>query len=1619
MRFGVTVVDGRGDRWVDVALDAEPEQPLAELVPALTALLDDPVHPSFAAHVPLWVDGRPADSSMSLRGNGIRPGSVVALYLDPGTCAEPGGVAELRVVGGPGAGRVHRLRLGETVVGCGAPGWSLPDLLLPSDALRVVATPDGEVAVRSADGLIARLADKLLSADGERADGKRADGKRSDGERADGRRSDGDGADGHGMPWPVGEYLSVGGTVLQRTEVGVPVAEAGPGTEHAGVDVVRPPRLLPPSREVSFTLPVEPGERPRTPIPWLMVFAPALIAIPMFFFFGPRAIVFAAMSPLLALANVVSSRRGSRREHRRATERYQRDLADVEERIAVGLRAERDQRRDLGPDPALVLLTALAPGRRLWERRRTDPDHLVLRLGLADQPATATVRHPRLDPSRETPPLRTLADVPAGVALREVGVVGLAGPAEPRDAVARWLVAQTAVLHSPRDVRVVVLTDADSAERWDWTRWLPHLVDPDGLAPVSVGTDQESTGRRLAELTRLVTERTAARSTAGYSATAQAATGYSAGGRSGLPPAPDVLVVLDGARRLRALPAVVQLLRDGPPVGVYLLCLDDEARQLPEECRAVVDLDDLAADARVVLRRSLAEDVPGIRPDLVEVAWARRLARALAPLRDTTPEDDDVGLPASARLLDLLDLEPPTPDALCTGWSVGPASGAGGAGRTDVVVGVGFDGPFQVDLRRDGPHALVAGTTGAGKSELLQTLVAALAVANRPDQLTFVLVDYKGGAAFRDCARLPHTVGLVTDLDQHLVSRALTSLGAELRRREHVLAAGGAKDLEDYLALRATDPALPTLPRLVLVIDEFAGLVAELPDFVTGLVAIAQRGRSLGIHLVLATQRPTGVVSPEIRANTNLRIALRVTDDGESRDVIDAPDAARIARATPGRAFVRTGHSSLMPFQAGRVGGRRPTSSTAQPRRPAISSRLSPASVDSPASRPTTAVPTVRPVPLVWPVPWQRAGLPAPTRPAPGGPSGTATDEGATDLSELVTAVTTAARRVGVPVQPSPWLPPLPDVVRSIDLTVATLPPATLPPATLPPATLPLAESASGDGAAAVAQVVDPNPDLVSSPALTQVSKSVPEPAPWALEDHPAQQRQSVRAFGLGRDGHLYVVGGPRSGRSTVLRTLVTSLAERVPARDLHVYGLDCGNGALLPLGELPHTGAVVQRTQVERADRLLRRLSAQVGQRQEVLAVGGFADLAEQRSAAAPDQRLPYLVLALDRWEGFVSALGELDGGRLADEVQRLLREGTSVGVHVLISGDRTLLAGRMGALVEDKLVLRLPDRTDYALAGLTPRQIPDALPDGRGLWGESGVELQVAVLPGELSGAGQAAAVRAVAARAAVRDAAMPRSQQPFRLAALPAEVDAVAVLDQAFATASSSDLPASDLPGLGLPGLGLPALVRSPLWFPFGVGGDDLDLLGLDLSAAPVAMVAGLAGSGRTAVLRLCAETARRRGQQVLGVCPRPGGLVDQLTGLPGGRAVAGAGAASEELVEALRALPASSLVLVDDAELLRDGPLAAALQAVVRQAREKDWAVVVAGQTTDLSAGLSGWLHEARRGRQGLLLSPTTLMDAEVVSTRLTRSQLASRVVPGRGLLVRQGREPLAVQVPWLG
>ncbi len=871
MRLDLVVrADGRA---VPVTVEAEEGATLGDLRRALAELAG----PAFGACA---ADATPLIDAGLLTGATIEAGDqgAATVRVEPAGALEA--AIEAAVVGGLHAGITRPLTPGDAVpVGRAARGG----LLLP----------DPEVSRAHARLRAAEDGSGVTVSDAGSANGIRFGAWRLDGELC--LRDD--------------QVVGLGESVLAVRRPSGGDAELTPDAGGGTRLFNRPPRIRVPGHLPELVVP-SPPERPGgLRLPWAATLLPLVLCGALYFVlprgYAAYLLLMMALSPLLAVVTLVGDRRSGRREYARARSGYETARAAFEAEVACAVAVEELAERAAYPDPAaLVRRTGAggaAPASTLWQRRPADLDFLRLRVGLADRDARLVLRHEPAAAARvtkaEREPPPTVRDVPATVDLTDAGVLGVAGPRAMTLAVARALITQAAVLHSPAELGLVLITGRDTAADWEWATWLPHtLPASSAFACVRmVATDAVQAEARLTELRRLVDERL----TEQRSALVQ-----------GPPPGRALLVVLDGARRLRDLPGLGELLATGPGVGVRVLCLDAEETALADECGATL-VAATSSGSRVTLRRTGRTPVAGVLADGLVAEAAEAAARALAPLRLLGERGGDSALPDRVDFLGAAGLDPVTPAAVAGRWR---ASADGR--RTTTLLGHGPNGPVTVDLRRDGPHALVAGTSGAGKSELLQTLVASLASVNTPDALTFVLVDYKGGAAFAACADLPHCVGLITDLDGQLVGRALDSLSAELRRRERLFAAAdGAKDIEDYWARTGA-----RLPRLVIVVDEFASLVEELPDFVSGVVGIGMRGRSLGVHVVLATQRPGGAVTADMRANLNLRICLRVTSAAESLDVIDVPDAARIPVRRPGRAYVRAGHGEPTAFQAARVG---------------------------------------------------------------------------------------------------------------------------------------------------------------------------------------------------------------------------------------------------------------------------------------------------------------------------------------------------------------------------------------------------------------------------------------------------------------------------------------------------------------------------------------------------------------------------------------------------------------------------------------------------------------------------------------------------------------------------
>ncbi|TYL52388.1 FtsK/SpoIIIE domain-containing protein [Agromyces mariniharenae] len=349
--------------------------------------------------------------------------------------------------------------------------------------------------------------------------------------------------------------------------------------------------------------------------------------------------------------------------------------------------------------------------------------------------------------------------------------------------------------------------------------------------------------------------------------------------------------------------------------GVATIAVADAAEHLPPGLETLVRVEDHRR--AVIERRGEAAGPTRIVPDLVGAVeaseWADRV-RAMAERERWGPES---GVPARIAF-----------DALEQ-----PASDDGSRTTLRAVVGQSALGPLALDLVEHGPHAIVAGTTGSGKSEFLVAWLAALATCHPPDRVSFLLVDFKGGAAFEPLRGLPHVTGIVTDLDEAEAERAVLSLRAELRHREAVLLAEGERDL-------AALPDRVVLPRLVLVVDEYQAMIDRFPDLGPVVADVAARGRSLGVHLVLASQRPNGVVREQVSANCAIRVSLRVRQRADSVAVVGTDAAAAIRPDTPGRGVVDAGDGCPVVFQSAMVDPgtlerlRRSTSDMAAARRP-------------------------------------------------------------------------------------------------------------------------------------------------------------------------------------------------------------------------------------------------------------------------------------------------------------------------------------------------------------------------------------------------------------------------------------------------------------------------------------------------------------------------------------------------------------------------------------------------------------------------------------------------------------------------------------------------------------
>ena len=589
---------------------------------------------------------------------------------------------------------------------------------------------------------------------------------------------------------------------------------------------------------------------------------------------------------------------------------YLRYLGQVRTRVRTAAKEQRDALEWGSPDPAA--LPSLVMSDRLWERRPSDEDFVNVRIARGPQRLALELIPPDTRPVEDLEPMTagalgrftrthsTVPDLPVAVALRSFARVVPGGDAETARGLVRAVLLHLAAFHTPDDVRVSVCASPENLAAWDWVKWLPHALHPgelDAAGQVRLIT----TG--LDGLEKLLEIQNRPRFSRGLSLT----------------DLPYHVVVLDGG----SVPYDAQLTE-----GVEGVTVLDLHEALPPIS------DDLTLRLRVAPRQMamLARDHTGREtpsrigvPDRVSIPQAEALARQLAPLRASAAEEAaDDAMAGPTTLTRLFGITDPYRVDLASTWRPRPPRS-----RLRVPVGVDTSGrPVELDIKEAaqggfGPHGLCIGATGAGKSEFLRTLVLGLAMTHSSEVLNFVLVDFKGGATFLGMDGLHHVSAVITNLEDELplVDRMYDALHGEMVRRQELLrSAGNYASLRDYEKAREQGANLKPMPTLFLVLDEFSELLSAKPEFAELFVMIGRLGRSLGVHLLLASQRLEEGKLRGLDTHLSYRIGLRTFSAMESRVVLGVPDAYELPQA-PGHGYLKVGTEQMTRFRAAYVSG--------------------------------------------------------------------------------------------------------------------------------------------------------------------------------------------------------------------------------------------------------------------------------------------------------------------------------------------------------------------------------------------------------------------------------------------------------------------------------------------------------------------------------------------------------------------------------------------------------------------------------------------------------------------------------------------------------------------------
>ncbi|MGV2876343.1 type VII secretion protein EssC [Macrococcus capreoli] len=979
----------------------------------------------------------------------------------------------------------------------------------------------------------------------------------------------------------------------------------------------RKPRIIhrePTDKVVIEKVPAKPGRS--TSGLWRMIIPPLVMIIltVIVFMFRPTGIYIIMMigmsivTIIMSISQYIADKNKFRNDSIERERAYKQYLVDKTRQLYVLANAQRMALKYHFPDMNKIKEIISEYSVRIFEKTRKHHDFLHYQIGTGEIASSFDIEYRKDDFVKEIDPLveqanqlhdlyATIDDVPVTISLME-GPIGYIGNRHYIFKHIEHMVLEIATFHSYHDVQFLFCMKTHEYETLSSMRWLKHChinaIHTRGLVHDKRTRDQVLTSFYSIIKDRMQQQREQ--------------------GRESIQFLPHYIMVISDMTLLSDHVILEYVNMDLTVYGISLIFVDDVYETLPEHVVTVIDMKTESHAELLIHNEELVRQT--IRPAIVEDTINKEyLYRKLANINHVESLKNTI--PETISFMQLYKTKYTKDLNIQQRWETNQtyktmAVPLGVRGKDDIV-------HLNLHEKAHGPHGLVAGTTGSGKSEIIQSYILSLAVNFHPHEVAFLLIDYKGGGMANLFKDLPHLVGTITNLDGASSMRALTSIKAELKKRQRLFNENEVNHINQYHKLLEDGKQLEPMPHLFLISDEFAELKQEQPDFMKELVSTARIGRSLGIHLILATQKPSGVVNDQIWSNSKFKLALKVQDKQDSNEILKTPDAADIT--LPGRAYLQVGNNEIYElFQSAWSGANYAPDDSGK----TIDKTLYEINHYGQYENVTQDLSGLEEVKVV---------------------------ETKTELEAVIEEVKEVHEAMRIEKVPSPWLPPLPEVIYQSDLVETDF------------------------------------------KALWS-SERKPVEILFGFKDVPEEQMQGVLIQPVQETGHIALIGSPGYGRTTFLHNVITYLARHHQPDQVHMYLFDFGTNGLMPMVDFPHVADYFMLDEKEKLEKAIKRINNEIEKRKVLLAKEKVASITEYEQVTG--KTLPTIFMFIDNFD----SVREMENNEPLDNMfVKVSREGSSLNIYLIVTATRmNTLKMQMQINMKTKIALFMFDKNEVS---------------------------------------------------------------------------------------------------------------------------------------------------------------------------------------------------------------------------------------------------------------------------------------------------------------------------------